>query len=72
MSSCRPHSERGSDEARELRRLQSLGPEAQGDVDTSLLEANLRLTPLQRIEACQRAVSQVAELQVAMKVACDA
>lgn len=53
----------------EIARLAQLDAGAQGDVDVTLLEANLRLTPLERIEACQQAVEQVAQLQQAMKAA---
>lgn len=35
----------------DLEALFALGPEAQRDFDASLLEANLRLTPEQRIQA---------------------
>jgi hypothetical protein len=56
---------RGSGDAAPL----LFGPDDQGDVDVSLLEANLKLTPLARIEACQRAMEQVSQLQEAMKAA---
>lgn len=47
----------------------ALGPEAQGDVDESLLVENLKLTPLQRLIAASDAANQIEQLQHAMNAA---
>lgn len=66
VSSSNLHSD---SDVEELRRLAALGPDAQGDVDWTLIEANLKLSPRERIEACQQAAAQVQQLQTAMREA---
>jgi hypothetical protein len=53
--------------ADELARLSALGPEAQGDVDETLLLANLALTPLERLRAAGEAAGQVETLRRAVR-----
>ncbi|HEX9783704.1 MAG TPA: hypothetical protein VGA56_13355 [Opitutaceae bacterium] len=52
-----------------INRLASLGPEAQGDIDETLLRENLARTPLERLLAANEAAEQVEELRRAMKAA---
>lgn len=52
-----------------LKRLVSLGPEAQGDVDESILRENLERTPAQRLIEASRAATQIEELQAATRAA---
>jgi hypothetical protein len=52
--------------------LANLGPEAQGDVDESLLVENLKLSPLDRLVAASEAVGQVEQLQRAMSLSTHA
>ena len=41
----------------------------QGDIDWSLIEANLKRSPEERIKSCQEAITQVSLLQTAMRQA---
>lgn len=50
-----------------LNELISLGPEAQGDVDTSVLRENLSRTPAQRLIEASRATTQIERLREAMR-----
>jgi hypothetical protein len=58
----------GSSIAAEIEWLLSLGPEAQDDIDESLLRDNLRLTPLERLEAANRAANAVEQLRAGLRV----
>lgn len=53
----------GSSNAAEIEWLLSLGPEAQGEIDESLLRDNLRLSPLERLKAAGRAADAVEQLR---------
>ena len=55
--------------AAEIARLAALGPEAQGDVDETLLLENLRLSPLERLIAANQSAAQIEQLQRAMAAA---
>ena len=48
--------------------LLSLGPEAQGEIDESLLRDNLRLSPLERLEAASRAADAVEHLRAGLRI----
>ena len=52
-----------------LQRLQTLGPEAQGETDESVIRDNLALTPFQRLQAMSNAATQIEQLRKAMKAA---
>lgn len=52
--------------------LAKLGPEAQGDIDESLLVENLKRSPFDRLVAASEAASQVEQLQHAMSVSIGA
>jgi hypothetical protein len=56
---------------KEIDRLVALGPDAQGDVDESLLRDNLRLSPAQRLEAASMAANGVETLRAALQRALD-
>tara|TARA_B110000438_G_scaffold152713_2_gene146728 strand:+ start:2361 stop:2582 length:222 start_codon:yes stop_codon:yes gene_type:complete len=53
----------------DLKHLASLKADAQGDIDWSLIEANLKRSPEERIKSCQEAITQVSLLQTAMRQA---
>ena len=55
--------------ADEIERLCSLGPEAQGEIDDSLLRANLQLTACERLAAAARAADGVAALRAGLRIA---
>lgn len=65
----RGHPQPRPDAALEIARLATLGPEVQGDVDVTLLRANLDLSPLERLVAASQAATQIEQLQRAMKAA---
>jgi hypothetical protein len=50
-----------------IKTLAALTPESQGDIDVSLIEENLRLTPAQRIQAACRAATDLEILRSALK-----
>jgi hypothetical protein len=50
-----------------LTSLANLPPECQGDVDLSLIEENLRLSPAQRIQAASQATTDLEHLRAALK-----
>ena len=50
-----------------LAELISLGPEAQGDIDVSILRENLARTPAQRLIEASRAATQIEQLKDAMR-----
>lgn len=58
--------------AEEIARLLTLGPEAQGEVDESLLRSNLALSPAERLQAANETARQIEILQLAMKAATHA
>ena len=49
--------------------LAALGPDAQGEIDESLLRDNLARTPLQRLQGVNEAATQIEQLRRAMKIA---
>ncbi len=51
----------------EIERLIALGPEAQGDIDDTLLQDNLHLSLLERLEAASRAAQGVETIRAAMR-----
>lgn len=46
--------------------LAALGPEAQGEIDETLLEDNLQLSPYERLRAASEAATQLERLRRAM------
>jgi hypothetical protein len=53
----------------EIARLVALGPEAQGDVDDTVLLANLARTPAERLRAAGEMAAQIETLQRAVQAA---
>lgn len=53
----------------DIERLAALGPEAQGDIDETLLLENLERTPFERLQAVSEAARQIELLQQAVKAA---
>lgn len=50
-----------------LNELISLGPDAQGNIDESILRENLARTPAQRLIEASRAATQIERLKEAMR-----
>jgi hypothetical protein len=57
-----------SSTASEIEWLLSLGPEAQGEIDETFLRDNLRLSPVERLEAASRAADAVEKLRAGLRV----
>ena len=51
-----------------LNELLSLGPEAQGEIDETLLQENLKRTPAERLIEAGRAATQIEQLREALRV----